>query len=51
MGREIEKLVNEEKGVGNYNIKFNASKLASGIYFYTIQAGDFKETKKLILLK
>lgn len=51
LGRKIETLVNKQEIPGNYNIEFNASKLASGIYFYRMQAGDFVETKKLILLK
>ncbi len=51
LGRESATLVNEEKKPGNYNLEFNASKLASGIYFYRMQAGDFIETKKLIVLK
>ncbi len=51
LGREIVTLVNEEKSVGIYQVQFNASKLSSGIYFYRIQAGDFVETKKLVLLK
>ena len=51
LGREVAILVNEEKKAGNYKIDFNASNLTSGIYFYKIEAGKFKETKKLILLK
>lgn len=51
LGREIETLVSEEKSSGNYKIEFDGSKLSSGIYFYRIQAGDFLETKKMILLK
>ncbi len=51
LGRELNTLVNEEKSAGNYNVEFNASKLASGIYFYRMQAGNFVGTKKLILLK
>ncbi len=51
LGREVATLVNEEKTAGNYKIHFNASNLASGIYFYRMQAGNFFETKKLILLK
>ncbi len=51
LGREIATLVNENKLSGNYEIKFNASNLASGIYFYQLHAGNFIETKKLILLK
>jgi photosystem II stability/assembly factor-like uncharacterized protein len=51
LGREIKTLVNEYKPVGRYNITFNASNLASGVYFYRFQAEEFTETKKLLLLK
>lgn len=51
LGKEIETLVNGEKSVGNYSIKFDGSKFPSGIYFYRMQAGEFVETKKLTLLK
>ena len=51
LGREIATLVNENKQTGSYNVNFDASSLASGIYFYTLKAGDFVSTKKMILLK
>ncbi len=51
LGKEVAILVNEVKSIGNYNVKFNASILTSGIYFYRMQAGNFVETKKLIVLK
>ena len=51
LGREVTKLVNEEKQPGNYSILFDGSNFPSSIYFYRIQAGNFVETKKLILLK
>jgi hypothetical protein len=51
LGNLIAVLVNEEKSKGNYSIEFNASTLTSGVYFYTLQSGDFSKTKKLILLK
>ncbi len=51
LGNEIAKLVNEEKPAGNYQVDFNASRLASGVYFYRLQAGSFFETKKMILLR
>lgn len=51
LGREVETLVNNEKLKGNYKVEFNGSTLSSGIYFYRMQAGDFVETKKLILIK
>jgi hypothetical protein len=50
-GREIKKLVNEEKSAGNYSLRFSGANLSSGIYFYRMQSGSFVETKKLILLK
>lgn len=50
-GREIAVLVNGMKQAGRYIVGFDASHLASGIYFYTINAGEFKETKRMLLLK
>lgn len=50
-GREVAVLVNEVKQAGSYNISFNASSLASGVYFYKISAGDFNKTMKMILIK
>ena len=51
LGNEITNLVNEELSSGSYEVTFNASHLASGIYFYRLQAGSFIETKKMILLR
>jgi hypothetical protein len=51
LGREVTTLVNEEKQRGNHVVKFNASNLSSGIYFYKLQAGSFVQTLKMILLK
>ena len=51
LGQEIATLVNQEQNAGNYNITFDASKLASGVYMYRIQSGDFSLTKKMTLLK
>jgi len=50
-GKEISTLVNQKQPQGNYECEFNASDLTSGIYFYRIQAGNYIETKKMILLK
>jgi len=50
-GREVGSLVNETKQPGSYQILFNASSLSSGVYFYTISAGNFLETKKMIITK
>ena len=51
LGTEVAELVNEVKETGNYSVTFNASELPSGIYFYALTSGNFKATKKLILLK
>ena len=51
LGNEVKTLVNEEKEQGEYTINFDANNLASGLYLYSIQAGSFIETKKMILLK
>ncbi len=51
LGKEVTTLMNEEKPSGNYEVYFNASNLASGIYYYQLRAGEFVETKKMILLK
>jgi len=51
LGNEIETLVNEEKPVGTYEITWYAANLPSGVYFYTINAGSFIETRKMILIK
>jgi hypothetical protein len=51
IGQEIAELVNQELQIGNYEVTFDARNLPSGIYFYRIEAGNFVETKKMILLK
>jgi beta-glucanase (GH16 family) len=51
LGRDIETLVNEEKFAGNYKVEFNAENLVSGVYYYQLRAGDFIQTKKMILMK
>lgn len=51
LGKEVETLVNEEKDPGIYRVEFNASSLASGMYFCRITAGDFVKTIKMNLLK
>ena len=56
LGREVATLVNEEKNAGSYKVEFNASScrgysLTSGIYFYKMNAGNFSETKKMLLLR
>lgn len=51
LGREVATLVNERKAVGRYEVSFDASGLASGVYIYRLTAGSFVQTRKMILLK
>ncbi|HZW40647.1 MAG TPA: T9SS type A sorting domain-containing protein [Ignavibacteriaceae bacterium] len=51
LGKEITTLINEEKPSGEYEVEFDGSKLSSGIYYYKIQAGEFVQTKKMVLMK
>ena len=51
LGREVRTLVNEEMKAGSYETTFDARGLASGVYFYRLQVGDFTDTKKLLLFK
>ncbi|MFZ1518072.1 MAG: T9SS type A sorting domain-containing protein [Ignavibacteriaceae bacterium] len=51
LGREVATLLNDDRAAGNYEVNFDASKLASGLYVYTINAGDFTSTKKMMLMK
>jgi len=50
-GREIETLVNERQNAGNRSVRFNAADLPSGVYFYKIEVGSYRNTKKFLLLK
>ena len=53
LGKEVTQLVNEKQNAGSYAVDFNSPEfsLPSGIYFYTLSAGEFKETKKMVLVK
>jgi hypothetical protein len=51
LGKEIATLVNENKSAGYYNVEFNASGLPSGIYIYRLNANNFTESKKMLLMK
>ena len=51
LGREVATLINEEKSAGNHSVEFNAATLPSGTYIYRISAGNFSQTKKMILSK
>lgn len=51
LGNNVATLVDEYRSAGNYETEFNASDFSSGIYFYQLKAGNFVETKKMILLR
>ncbi len=51
LGREVASLVNEIQSQGPKEVTFIGDKLSSGIYYYSISAGDFKDTKKMMLIK
>ena len=51
LGKEIATLINQELNAGSYKNLWNPSNLASGIYFYSLQAGKFNQTRKMIFLK
>jgi len=51
LGKEVMTLVNEPKQAGYYDTEFSGSNLASGLYFYKLEAGSFVETKRMLLIK
>lgn len=51
VGNEVATLVSEELNAGEYEFNFNASNLTSGAYFYTLRAGNLKDTKRMLLVK
>jgi photosystem II stability/assembly factor-like uncharacterized protein len=50
-GKEVQTLVNEELQPGNYEVTFDGSGLNSGVYFYQMTAGSYRETRKMVLVK
>jgi len=50
-GHEVAVLVNERRDAGVHEVKFDATGLASGVYFYRLQAGSYVESKKLLLVR
>jgi len=51
LGDKVATLLNEQKSAGSYEIEFNAANLSNGVYFYELRAGNFRDVKKLVLLK
>jgi hypothetical protein len=51
LGRELRILINSPQDAGIYTLAFDGSNLPSGIYSYTLSAGDFEETKVMLLIK
>ncbi len=51
LGEEIETLVSEHRPAGSYTVNWTAGGLTSGVYWYRLQAGEFTETKKLVIIK
>ena len=49
--REVSVLVSERKNAGVHEVKFDGSNLASGVYFYRLQAGDYVASKKMLVLR
>jgi hypothetical protein len=51
LGKEVQTLVNKQLSPGIYEADFDGSNLPSGVYYYKLEAGDYKETKKMVLIK
>ncbi len=51
MGQEVAKLVDRPMQAGTHSVTFDASQLASGMYFYRIEAGSFTEMKRMVMVK
>lgn len=51
LGSKVEEIVNEYKHAGNYSVRFNGSKLASGVYLYRLESGNYSAVKKMLIMK
>ncbi|HMT12048.1 MAG TPA: T9SS type A sorting domain-containing protein, partial [Ignavibacteria bacterium] len=51
LGKEVASLINEKMEAGYHNVEFNASDLASGLYIYKMESGNFTDVKKMMLIK
>ncbi len=50
-GKEVRTLINEQRSTGNYTVSFDGGSLSSGVYFYRLESGKYKEVKRMILVK
>jgi hypothetical protein len=51
LGEQVAELLSENRDAGMHGVEWNAANLPSGLYFYRLQAGEFVQTKKLVLLR
>ena len=51
LGQKVAELVNGHREAGRYSVNFDASRLASGMYIYRIQAGNYSKVHKMLLIK
>jgi len=51
LGREVETILNEQLNAGTYEADWNAAQFSSGVYYYKLSAGDYTETKKMLMIK
>ena len=51
LGQEVATLVNESQDAGHHDVRFDTSGLASGVYFYRLRAGEYVQTRRLMLLR
>lgn len=51
LGKIVSTLVNEKQNTGTYEVEFDGNDLASGVYYYKLSAGNFSQTKRMLLLK
>jgi len=51
LGQKVTTLINEQQNAGFYQVEWDASGFAAGVYYYVIQVGEFEQTKQMLLIK